>query len=369
MTMDSGNQVGGGKRPFNTTISHLKAFCIMMVVLGHCNCSIEYVMQFLGMFRMPLFFFVSGYCFKKSSLDNPGRYFYRRFKGVYWPFVKWCLVFMLLHNIFIHIELYNAETPRYGFIDYISQSFYIIGHMLETEQLMGAYWFLAALFAGSIMSWVIMKLIPKIEVGAIVALLIAIVFNSVQDYLPLDNPIFKFIPFSYILISARTFQVAFLIIAGHWFADKKIKAFGWITILFITIITFVGSFYWRINTGLMFFENSRFIPYQVTGVLFTWCLYSFFSHWKETESFLFKTMTYIGRNTLTVLTWHFISFKLVSLLIIAIYGLPYDSLSEFPVIHEYAAKGWWLAYFSVSMLICCGIAYCNKWIKSSWLKL
>lgn len=353
----------------NPTITYLKAFCIMMVVLGHCGCPIPHAMQFLGMFRMPLFFFVSGYCFKESSLDNPKRYFGRRIKGVYWPFVKWCLVFLLLHNVFVNIGLYNADTPKYELNDYISRSYYIIGHMLETEQLIGAYWFLAALFAGSIMSWVIMKLITKIEVGALVAILIAVVLNSIQSYLPLDNIVFKFIPFSYILISARTLEVAFLIIVGHWFADQKVKPFRLQTIVLVTILTFVGSFYWKINTGLMFFENRKFVPYQITGVLFTWCLYSLFYKWKASDGIVYSIMSFIGRNTLTVLTWHFLSFKVVSLIIIAIYGLPYDSLSEFPVIHEYAAKGWWIAYFSVSMLICCGIAYCNKWIKSSWLKL
>lgn len=356
------------QKKLNPTISILKAFCIMMVVLGHCGCSIPYAVQFLYMFTMPLFFFVSGYCFKNTSLSDPKRYFSRRLKGVYWPFVKWCIVFLLLHNVFIDLGLYGMDSTRYSLNDYISHAYYIVGHMLETEELIGAYWFLAALFSGSIFSWLFMKLIPRVEISALFAFISAILMNAMGGAF-LDNIVFKFIPFSYIILTARTFEVAFLIIAGHWFADRKIKPFSWEIIILVTIITFVGSFYWKINTGLMFFNNVLFIPYQLTGVLFTWCLYSLFSYWHEPNNKAYRVMTYIGKNTLSVLTWHFLTFKIVSVLIIITYRLPLSRLAEFPVIQEYASKGWWVAYFAVAMIVCCGISYCNKWIKSSWLKL
>lgn len=44
-------------------------------------------------------------------------------------------------------------------------------------------------------------------------------------------------------------------------------------------------------------------------------------------------------------------------------------LSEFPVITVYAVQGWWVAYFITAMIVTCAIAYCNRWIKSPWLKL
>lgn len=74
-------------------------------------------------------------------------------------------------------------------------------------------------------------------------------------------------------------------------------------------------------------------------------------------------LNYIGKNTLTLLTWHFLTFKIVSLVIISIYDLPIARLAEFPVITEYSKQGWWIAYFIVAMVVTCGIAYCNKWIK------
>lgn len=117
------------------------------------------------------------------------------------------------------------------------------------------------------------------------------------------------------------------------------------------------------------YSNKRFIPYIITAVLASWSFYSLFDKMKSSQGKFAKILDFIGKNTLTILTWHFLAFKLVSLLIIDIYDLPKERLAEFPVITEYSQQGWWIAYFMVAMVVTCGIAYCNKWIKNNWLKL
>lgn len=54
---------------------------------------------------------------------------------------------------------------------------------------------------------------------------------------------------------------------------------------------------------------------------------------------------------MTILTWHFLCFKLVSLLIIFLYKLPIERLAEFPAITEYSQKGWFIAYFFMGVFI------------------
>ena len=63
------------------------------------------------------------------------------------------------------------------------------------------------------------------------------------------------------------------------------------------------------------------------------------------EGWARKALVYVGNNTLTVLTWHFLCFKIVSLIIIQLYNLPIEQLACFPIIPEYAS--WWLIYFVV----------------------
>lgn len=116
-----------------------------------------------------------------------------------------------------------------------------------------------------------------------------------------------------------------------------------------------------------FYDNHRLLPYLLTAVLGTWAVYSL--PWCQLKGRMAGMLRYIGEHTLTILTWHFLTFKLVSLLIISVYRLPIDRLAEYPVIVEYAAQGWWVAYFLVAMVTTCAIAYCNRWVRSPWLKL
>ena len=62
-------------------------------------------------------------------------------------------------------------------------------------------------------------------------------------------------------------------------------------------------------------------------------------------------------HTIEILTWHFLFFKLVSLIIVKIYKLPLNIIATFPTIQEYSSEGWWMAYTLVggvlpAMLIC-----------------
>ena len=62
------------------------------------------------------------------------------------------------------------------------------------------------------------------------------------------------------------------------------------------------------------------------------------------ENVLTKFLTFIGNHTMPILIWHFLCFKLVSLVIILVYSLPVEQLAEFPVIETHATRYWWLAY-------------------------
>ena len=56
-----------------------------------------------------------------------------------------------------------------------------------------------------------------------------------------------------------------------------------------------------------------------------------------------SVLDYIGKNTFNILTFHFISFKVVTLLIIIIDGLPLEKMAAFPVIPN-DSNFLWIAY-------------------------
>lgn len=168
-------------------------------------------------------------------------------------------------------------------------------------------------------------------------------------------------------ISSQNFAAALLIVIGHAMAKYRMRPFkGW-QIAAGLLFTLVGSFVWNMAMNQDSYSNRRFGLYIISATVATWCFYSLFERIKNSQGIAAKVLTFIGKHTLTILTWHFLAFKLVSLLIIRIYGLPIERLAEFPVIREYAVQGWWAAYFVVAMGVTCGIAACNKKIMNQWL--
>lgn len=75
-------------------------------------------------------------------------------------------------------------------------------------------------------------------------------------------------------------------------------------------------------------------------------------------------MKFIGEHTLEILTWHFLCLKIVSLVVIGLYGLPVNRLAEMPIIGEYANKGWFIAYFIVGVGLPLFVAFGIREMKS-----
>lgn len=314
----------------NPTITYLKALCIILMVFIHAGSGIPFADRFPYMFHMPYFFFAAGFCFKRSYLDTPVVFFHKRVKGVYWPFIKWSLLFLLCHNLFLQLHIIDA--PFYNWRDFLHEAFDIVFKIRSHPKMLGGFWFLTSLFWGSLIAWGLLRLTKDTRIAALVVLVLGLLSNYTQWAIPFWE------------ISAREFSAAFLFLVGHWFAERQIKMFNnWQIVLFL-VITAIGTFYWRLSVSRHFYDNLKYIPYLSCAVISIWSLYSLFSKWKETDSFQSKLMTYIGTHTLEILTWHFLLFKFVSFIIVMTYNLPMQRLSEMPTILEYSTKGWWLLY-------------------------
>ena len=152
-------------KAYNTSVNYLKALGISLMVLGHTRVNPQ-VVDFIYMFHMPLFFFASGFCFKDKHLSSLKLYVQNKLKSIWWPYVKWGLLFLLLHNLLFHLNVYNDQ---YGYKESVSHlydlsefrhiAYVIVFKMQGAEQLLGGYWFLNALFFGSIIAWITIRYI------------------------------------------------------------------------------------------------------------------------------------------------------------------------------------------------------------------
>ena len=325
----------------NQLITRLKALGIMLMVLGHSMCSVPYVIAFLSMFHMPLFFITSGYCFKEKYLSAPMTFLMKRVRGLYVPFVKWGLVFALLRPLFFRLHIYDttygfngAGAARGNWLDVLHSCWIIVTQMRGTEWLLGGYWFLNALFFGSIIAWIVLRLSKRAEYAFAVSLLLLLAVHVTHFHVVFLN------------LNTRAFAAATLFIAGHLMCKRALPPFGWAGVAVSLALTACGMFFWPLAIDHLSYEGWSLFPHLLTATLATWSFYSVFARY---PSFKNALLDYVGTETMTILTWHLLSFKAVSLLIILIYGLPIEQLGEFPVITEYAANGWWMLYFAAGV--------------------
>lgn len=155
------------------SVSMTKGVAIILMVLAHTGFS-RLGDSYINMFHMPLFFFFSGYCFKNVYLNDFRGYFIKRMKGAYWPFVKWGIIFLLLHNVFFALNIYNGEygfngkvSQVYTITDFLKNGAFIIGSMSHAERLLGGYWFLHTYFFAAFFTFFTIWLFKKIKVPTI----------------------------------------------------------------------------------------------------------------------------------------------------------------------------------------------------------
>ena len=91
----------------NYTIDIIKAIGIVCMVMGHCECPIKH---FIYLFHMAIFFIASGYCYKESysyNLKSVSCCIKRKIVTLWFPYVLWNVIYSLLHNFFISINVYT----------------------------------------------------------------------------------------------------------------------------------------------------------------------------------------------------------------------------------------------------------------------
>ncbi len=351
---------GANKYIRNDAVSVAKGIAIILMVVAHTHCPL-WLSSYIYMFHMPLFFFFSGYCFKAMYLENTESFCKRRFRGLYWPYVKWGLVFLLLHNVFFYLNIYNME---YGFRGEVSHLYDIKEHMVTAislitrmkgeEQLLGAYWFLHTMFFASFIFYLILFICKKKKVSAmygIILIPLTILLLYTGKVLP------------YFDIGVRETLAAFFMLIGYCYKQKNLHVesyMSWIVIPICAGVVALGANFWW---GDMFHLNLfTILPYILTALVGILMVFSV-SQTLLAKDRLRRLLTFIGNKTLPILTWHFLSFKLISLLIIMIYSLPYSRLAEFPVIEEYARLGWCWIYLMI------GISLPLLWSSVRFVKL
>lgn len=315
----------------DNSVTIAKGIAIILMVFGHSG-SPEFANQFLSLLRMPLFFFMSGYCFKDKYLLDAKAFIKKRIKGVWFPYVKWSFFFLLVHNWLYSFGLYDKDVEsmlsiRESIVLLLKNIFL----MTRCDTMIGGFWFLNALFFGSIIFYFVKRYIKNFFFGLFITFFFCFFCAYFQDVV------------GYLHIISMQFLAAFLIMIGNQYKNKKCTIHLnhiFIAICFITVA--FGAKYW--STNMQQYTIYNVVPYTITAILGTLIIFYISSNIQYYNNCIIRFLVFTGNNTFTVLTWHFSCLKIVSFFIISIYNLPFDKIGDFPIIQTMATQGWWFIY-------------------------
>ena len=301
------------------SFSICKAFAIIFVVLSHAG-GPAWLSSFVFQFHVPVFFLCAGYFFKPTALNDEKTFLLKRLRSLYFPFVRWSLFFLIIHNALFYTGLLNETYGNgaggvlhpYSWPVFSQRVWNVVFGMSGYDEfLTGSYWFFRSLFVGSLGFYVLLKILHHYNrrkpihhlVGAIVVLL-------------------------------------------------------WLTIL------------WMLTSGLHVpgMAQGGYRELMGASLLGLGFLYRYFSEriklnlqvllccliFLVVSTIYFPTsiLAYIGDHSLYVFAFHLVAFKLVSMLKVEVLGLPWEAVGGHPVVQAGAATdGFFLLYVLVGVAV------------------
>lgn len=332
-----------------------KGLTILLMVLLHSGSPVG-ICHYFGMSHMPLFFFMSGYCFKVSYLTRPWDFVRKKVTGVYGQFVKWALFFLLIHSLLYKVGFYPeyARGIFYSSKRYLLEQLYSILVCMQTDEwLLGGYWFLKSLFWGNMLFYGIRWCLRG---KAVWAMLVMLTVGLAFSYLNVTVP--------YLTITTKDVLAGFYIAFGHWYRQQE---YGWHkrwwVLLGVAVLTYVASVCCYASMNRVSFPTTiPFIAVSCMGCIGLFSLAYFFDRY--VSGWLKRLMVYTGDHTFGILTWHFTCFKLMSMAIIGCAGLEYARLAEATILIDYAVRGWYWAYFAVGT----ALPLAGAWLWERYVK-
>ena len=342
----------------NNYISIAKAFGIILMVIGHSGCP-NILTRFLYMFHMPLFFLCSGYFFKDISETTSFITFCKKkIKRLYFPYLKWSLFFLLLHNLLFRIDIYNSFTNSYIYqtTDFLKQLTKTIV-MTDYELLIRPFWFIKELLLSSILiafiSFQRYKLFPKLSNE----ILLAIMF--------ITTIICKFTDLCFPILgdcSVLAFSAVYLYSGMVYRKYEKKIPMNIYTTGFTMLATLIGSYFITGDIDMRYTTLHNITPYYLLSISGTIMSFSI-SKWLNTKHINFY-LYYIGNHTMPILALNLLALKIGSIFKIFIYNMQIDMLSSYTVIYEHN-HCFWVIYtiIGVAVPLLCYSLYKNITLK------
>ena len=363
----------------DTTISIAKGIAIILMVIAHAEAP-GWLCQFIFEFHMPLFFITAGYFFSLKYLNDEATFVKKRIKGLYWPFWKWAVFFLIIHNWMFDLgilnEVYGNETGGvthpYTWHQIQQNLWNITTAMGGYDQfLCGAFWFFRGLFVASILYLIIYKVVLKVlpqkaaPAAPYIICLIMLLLCGWKTYEGLK--VVNLVQGGY-----RDMMGCFFFGCGFIFRQfvdsyrrfiSRYYTAVWTTLLF-AVVVFLFSKYqtanmnWRSN-------YTQFLSLPLPAILGFLMPYNV-SRWIDGhENPLKRFLVYTGDHTLYIFIFHIVAYKTISLLKIWYYGLDPRQIGCHMVIHDHSQQDlFWILYTIAGVGLPLGATWLSEKIKA-----
>lgn len=334
----------------NTVISICKGLAIILMVVGHAEAP-DLLTRVIYTFHMPLFFITAGYFFSARSAEDPWGFCARRFKGLYVPFLKWSLFFLVLHNILFHFGILNETYGNWtGGVTH-PYSWHAVGSRLikmltgmagYDEFLAGAFWFFRGLLVASVLFVALYRLVVgKGRVGhAQAATLICAGALAFTAFRIVGGYKISVIPNGGMREIWGLFFFGIGVLYRHF--ESRVKESFWLFLLYFILIFGAG---WLHLSGMNHRGTLRDIwSLPLTGTVGFLMVHYAAKMLDRRHGRLRDMLVFVGDNTLYVLVFHILAYKAVSLIKIWHYGLEWGQMGCHMVIHDFRDDGYWILY-------------------------
>ena len=343
----------------DTSISIAKGIAIILMVIAHAEAP-GWLCRFIFEFHMPLFFITAGYFFSLKYLNDEATFVKKRVKGLYWPFVKWAVFFLIIHNWMFDLGILNETfgneaggvTHPYSWHQIQQNLWTIVTAMAGYDAfLCGAFWFFRGLFVASILYLIIYKLALKVlpkRTRTLTPYLICLIMLLLCGWKTYEGlRVINLVQGGYRdMMGCFFFGCGFIF---RQFVDAYHKAIARVYVslpmtLVCAIVVYLFSKYLTANMNWRS-TFTQFLSLPIPALLGFLMTYNI-SRWIDrTKGWVKKFLVYTGDHTLNIFIFHIISYKVVSLLKIWYYGLDPRQIGCHMVIHDYSQQDlFWILY-------------------------
>lgn len=332
------------KKPRNLQMDILRGIGIILIVLGHSGFPNTH---FLYLFHLAIFFIVSGYFFKEDYVKDKEclkHFILNKIKRLYVPFVIGNIICVLLNNFFIDMNLYSDITHTYYTIkEMLINVLKVILFRGHTEML-GATWFLPILFMITVIYAIIEYLIKKYpsKNKSLIQLIVSVLFFGIGYYFSIKEINIKIISLQ-VLTCYILFDFGRRLSKYEKHIKDNTKAIIMITsFILLVLLNRIGT----IELSQQEYTNPiYFICVSILGWYFIYEL----SYFVSKIEVLKNGLTYIGKNTMTILILHFVAFKVLNAILVLVLKEEIILISKFPI--GFKGSYWWIVYTLIGSLV------------------